>query len=49
MEKTGLDAIYFGLERFNAPVARQQFYRVPILPRLMEFLHLARVKGWRHV
>ena len=43
--ENGADAIYFGLERFNARMRAQNFTEAD-LPRLMEFLHLRGVKGY---
>src|SRR4051794_27699359 len=43
--ENGADAIYFGLERFNARMRAQNF-TVASLPRLMEFLHRRGVKGY---
>ena len=43
--ENGADAIYFGLERFNARMRAKNF-TVADLPRLMEFLHRRGVKGY---
>lgn len=43
--ENGADAIYFGLERFNARM-RAQNITSSELPRLMEFLHRRGVKGY---
>ena len=43
--ENGADAIYFGLERFNARMRAQNFTE-GVLPRLMEFLHRRGVKGY---
>lgn len=43
--ENGADAIYFGLERFNARMRAQNFTEAE-LPKLMEFLHLRGVKGY---
>src|SRR4051812_1106221 len=43
--ENGADAIYFGLERFNARMRAHNFTQAD-LPRLMEFLHLRGVKGY---
>jgi putative protease len=43
--ENGADAIYFGLERFNARMRAQNF-TVADLPNLMEFLHCRGVKGY---
>ncbi|MFB2978231.1 DUF3656 domain-containing protein [Microseira sp. BLCC-F43] len=43
--ENGADAIYFGLERFNARMRSQNFTEAD-LPRLMEFLHRRGVKGY---
>src|SRR5215475_3045384 len=43
--ENGADAIYFGLERFNARMRAQNFTEGD-LPRLMEFLHHRGVKGY---
>src|SRR5437879_11541018 len=43
--ENGADAIYFGLERFNARMRAQNFTEAE-LPRLMEFLHRRGVKGY---
>lgn len=43
--ENGADAIYFGLERFNARMRAQNFTEAD-LPRLMEFLHCRGVKGY---
>jgi putative protease len=43
--ENGADAIYFGLERFNARMRAQNF-TVGVLPKLMEFLHRRGVKGY---
>ena len=42
--ENGADAIYFGLEKFNARMRAQNFADDD-LPRLMEFLHRRGVKG----
>src|SRR3974390_3169492 len=41
----GADAIYFGLERFNARMRARNFTEAD-LPGLMEFLHRRGVKGY---
>ena len=41
----GADAIYFGLDRFNARMRSQNFTEAD-LPDLMEFLHQRGVKGY---
>jgi putative protease len=41
----GADAIYFGLDKFNARMRAQNFTRDD-LPKLMEFLHRRGVKGY---
>src|SRR5687767_10634254 len=43
--ENGADAIYFGLERFNARMRAANFTAAD-LPRLMEFLHRRGVKGY---
>jgi putative protease len=43
--ENGADAIYFGLEKFNARMRANNF-TVADLPRLMEFLHRRGVKGY---
>jgi putative protease len=43
--ENGADAIYFGLERFNARMRADNFTQAD-LPRLMEFLHRRGVKGY---
>jgi U32 family peptidase len=43
--ENGADAIYFGLERFNARMRSQNFTEAD-LPRLMDFLHRRGVKGY---
>src|SRR5580692_3314530 len=43
--ENGADAIYFGLEKFNARMRAHNFSRDD-LPRLMEFLHQRGVKGY---
>src|SRR5437867_9941185 len=43
--ENGADAIYFGLERFNARMRAQNFTAAD-LPNLMEFLHRRGVKGY---
>lgn len=43
--ENGADAIYFGLEKFNARMRAQNFTAAD-LPRLMEFLHRRGVKGY---
>jgi U32 family peptidase len=43
--ENGADAIYFGLERFNARMRAQNFTEAE-LPKLMEFLHRRGVKGY---
>ncbi|MGV0028376.1 DUF3656 domain-containing U32 family peptidase [Phormidesmis priestleyi] len=43
--ENGADAIYFGLERFNARMRAQNFTEAD-LPDLMEFLHVRGVKGY---
>src|SRR5258706_34895 len=43
--ENGADAIYFGLERFNARMRAHNFTEAE-LPRLMEFLHRRGVKGY---
>src|SRR5262245_14783552 len=43
--ENGADAIYFGLERFNARMRARNFTGAD-LPRLMEFLHERGVKGY---
>jgi putative protease len=43
--ENGADAIYFGLERFNARMRADNFTAAD-LPRLMDFLHRRGVKGY---
>jgi U32 family peptidase len=43
--ENGADAIYFGLERFNARIRANNFTGAD-LPKLMEFLHRRGVKGY---
>ncbi|HEV2319422.1 MAG TPA: peptidase U32 family protein, partial [Verrucomicrobiae bacterium] len=43
--ENGADAIYFGLEKFNARMRAHNFSRED-LPKLMEFLHARGVKGY---
>ncbi len=43
--ENGADAIYFGLERFNARMRASNFTEAD-LPRLMEFLHRRGVRGY---
>jgi putative protease len=43
--ENGADAIYFGLERFNARMRANNFTEAE-LPKLMEFLHRRGVKGY---
>jgi U32 family peptidase len=43
--ENGADAIYFGLDRFNARMRSQNFTESD-LPKLMEFLHRRGVKGY---
>ncbi|HEV2391394.1 MAG TPA: DUF3656 domain-containing protein [Verrucomicrobiae bacterium] len=43
--ENGADAIYFGLERFNARMRAANFTEAD-LPKLMEFLHQRGVKGY---
>src|SRR5580765_1249012 len=43
--ENGADAIYFGLEKFNARMRAHNFTEAD-LPRLMEFLHRRGVKGY---
>ena len=43
--ENGADAIYFGLERFNARMRAKNF-TVADLPQLMEFLHRRGVRGY---
>src|SRR5580692_10645035 len=43
--ENGADAIYFGLEKFNARMRAHNFSRDD-LPKLMEFLHQRGVKGY---
>ncbi len=43
--ENGADAIYFGLEKFNARMRAHNF-TVAVLPALMEFLHRRGVKGY---
>src|SRR3954465_11286271 len=42
--ENGADAIYFGLDKFNARMRAHNFTEAD-LPRLMEFLHLRGVRG----
>ena len=42
--ENGADAVYFGLERFNARMRAHNFTEAD-LPKLMEFLHRRGVKG----
>src|SRR6476659_9081328 len=43
--ENGADAIYFGLEKFNARMRAHNF-TVADLPKLMEFLHSRGVRGY---
>src|SRR5438445_8927772 len=43
--ENGADAIYFGLEKFNARMRARNFQESD-LPRLMEYLHRRGVKGY---
>src|SRR5476649_755088 len=43
--ENGADAIYFGLDKFNARMRAQNFTEA-VLPKLMEFLHRRGVKGY---
>src|SRR5438094_6699686 len=43
--ENGADAIYFGLEKFNARMRAHNFTEAD-LPRLVEFLHRRGVKGY---
>src|SRR6266540_3357181 len=43
--ENGADAIYFGLEKFNARMRAHNFTEAD-LPKLMEFLHRRGVKGY---
>ena len=43
--ENGADAVYFGLDRFNARMRAQNFTEAD-LPRLMEFLHRRGVRGY---
>src|SRR6476620_7476284 len=43
--ENGTDAIYFGLDRFNARMRAHNFTEAD-LPKLMEFLHHRGVKGY---
>src|SRR5437868_1546123 len=43
--ENGADAIYFGLDRFNARMRARNFTEAD-LPKLMEFLHRRGVKGY---
>src|ERR1700754_2869208 len=43
--ENGADAIYFGLDKFNARMRAHNFTEAA-LPKLMEFLHLRGVKGY---
>src|SRR3989440_11087794 len=43
--ENGADAIYFGLEKFNARMRARNFQESE-LPRLMEYLHRRGVKGY---
>src|SRR6188472_3759703 len=43
--ENGADAIYFGLDKFNARMRAQNFTESH-LPKLMEFLHLRGVRGY---
>ena len=43
--ENGADAIYFGLDKFNARMRANNFTEA-VLPKLMEFLHRRGVKGY---
>src|SRR5208337_5391357 len=43
--ENGADAIYFGLDKFNARMRANNFTEAD-LPKLMEFLHWRGVKGY---
>src|SRR4051812_10384872 len=43
--ENGADAVYFGLERFNARMRAKNFTQAD-LPALMEFLHRRGVRGY---
>ena len=43
--ENGADAIYFGLDKFNARMRAQNFTEAD-LPKLMEFLHRRGVRGY---
>src|SRR5215210_2699764 len=43
--ENGADAIYFGLERFNARMRAHNFTEAD-LPKLMDFLHRRGVRGY---
>src|SRR6516164_6000977 len=43
--ENGADAIYFGLDKFNARMRAHNFTEAD-LPRLMEFLHRRGVRGY---
>src|SRR4249919_257192 len=43
--ENGADAIYFGLEKFNARMRAHNFTEAD-LPKLMEFLHVRGVRGY---
>ena len=43
--ENGADAIYFGLDKFNARMRANNFIEAD-LPKLMEFLHRRGVKGY---
>src|SRR6266446_3302536 len=43
--ENGADAIYFGLDKFNARMRAQNFTEAD-LPKLLEFLHRRGVKGY---
>jgi putative protease len=43
--ENGADAVYFGLEKFNARMRAQNF-TVGDLPELLQFLHRRGVKGY---
>src|SRR3954451_4699027 len=43
--ENGADAIYFGLDRFNARMRAQNFGEAD-LPKLMRFLHVRGLKGY---
>src|SRR5213592_5330001 len=43
--ENGADAVYFGLERFNARMRARNFTQAD-LPALMEFLHQRGVRGY---